>query len=353
MPRLQATLCSSTIKGYEDEGELAPVRQACALPLLVVWRCEFILRRREHCLGIRLFAGWVLCAVWASLRFCDAIAIDPDSLSLHDGVLRGYCSQSKTKTRGMLFACLGRGLFCAAPSAGWAKCFLDVLSAWQKQATQAGGETPPFVLPAMTSGGAVLHGERAKYHHVSCMLRHLIALCGVPAPEAFSVHSVKVTMLAWTGQVGSTARDQRKNQGHHKVDVADLYGRDETLSALRVQLQVLEALAAGWKPRIAQERGAAPPLQEPVCPHDFPPDLAKEYAWIKSWKEQVGSEQDAPIIAKASVPEKDKAKAPKTVPQAVPAGAKSVSSSPCKAALASAANRKEMQWLQYQTSKQR
>ena len=36
LPLLQAALCSSTIKGYEDEGVMAPLRQACALP------CRFL-----------------------------------------------------------------------------------------------------------------------------------------------------------------------------------------------------------------------------------------------------------------------------------------------------------------------
>ncbi len=302
LPQLQAALCSSTIKGYEDEGEIAPLRQACALPLLVLVRCEVLLRVQEHGIGVRLFAGWMLCAIWASLRFCDAISIDPDSLSLQDGVLRGYCLQSKAKVRGMPFACLGRGLLAAAPEVGWAAVFLDVLATWRKAAAPARGVPPPFVLPAMSAGGGVVHGEPARYYHVSAMLRHVIALCGVPEPGAFSVHSMKVTMLAWTGQVGSTERDQRKNQGHHKVDVADLYGRDETLSALRVQLQVLEALSGGWKPRLAQERGAAQPLREPVCSHNIPRDLGAEYAWIKSWKEQVKSQHELKGSGAAGVP---------------------------------------------------
>ena len=108
----------------------------------------------------------------------------------------------------------------------------------------------------MRKGGAELLSEPAEYWHVATGLRDLLAGCRVVDPFAFSVHSLKVTLLAWTGQVASVERDHRKNQGHHKVDVADLYGRDETLAALRVQLQVLEALSEGWRPQLAQERGA-------------------------------------------------------------------------------------------------
>ena len=118
------------------------------------------------------------------------------------------------------------------------------------------------------------------------MLRHVLEVVGVDDRSAFAVHSLKVTLLAWTGQAAALEKDQRRNQGHHKVDVAELYGRDETLAALRVQLKVLEALAQGWKPRMAQERGAAMPLIEPPCDIEIPGGIGVEYTWLKPWDEQ-------------------------------------------------------------------
>jgi hypothetical protein len=97
---------------------------------------------------------------------------------------------------------------------------------------------------------------------------------------------MKVTLLAWSGQIAASSSDQRKHQGHHRLDLADIYARDETLAALRVQLHVLQALAEGWRPRIAQERGLLHPLVEPTVSAAIPPDLAVEYVALRPWRDQ-------------------------------------------------------------------
>ena len=118
------------------------------------------------------------------------------------------------------------------------------------------------------------------------MLRLILALLDTPEPLAIAVHSLKVTMLAWPSQVSVIERDQRKCQGHHKLDCADVYGHDDTLAALRVQLQVLSALSEGWRPALAQERGAAPPLEELECSVVVPSGLAAEYSYLLPWSQQ-------------------------------------------------------------------
>ena len=60
----------------------------------------------------------------------------------------------------------------------------------------------------------------------------------------------------------------RQQQGHHELDMAGLYARDDTIGALRLQQQVLRALLTGLAatrhPGIAiQGRGASAPLPEP------------------------------------------------------------------------------------------
>ena len=117
-------LDSPVIKGYALEDGAPPLKQACALPLAAVLEAERLLRSQDECLGVRLFCGALLCGIWASLRFGDLVTIDPASLSLHDGVLRGYCSLTKSRKRGMPFACLGRGLLASAPDDSWAVIFL-------------------------------------------------------------------------------------------------------------------------------------------------------------------------------------------------------------------------------------
>ena len=94
---------------------------------------------------------------------------------------------------------------------------------------------------------------------------------------------MKVTMLAWSGQVASSSREQLMNQGNHKLQVVtDVYGRDETLSALRAQIHVLGALA----PHLAQERGAMRPVLEPALLVDIFTGLTNEYRSLYAWEDQ-------------------------------------------------------------------
>ena len=86
-----------------------------------------------------------------------------------------------------------------------------------------------------------------------CMcLRGLLSACKVPHAEAFTSHSLKATMLAWSRMVLAGGRDMRQQQGHHKLDMAALYARDDTVGALRLQLQVERALLQGWRPLTCQ-----------------------------------------------------------------------------------------------------
>ena len=118
----------------------------------------------------------------------------------------------------------------------------------------------------MTGQGSRVLGSQAEYGHVASILCEVAARSGVPDTRAHSVHSMKVTMLAWSGQVVASSGEQRKHRGHHKLDMTDIYARDDTLGAPCSQLHVLEALAEGRRPCLAQERGALQPVPEPLGP---------------------------------------------------------------------------------------
>ena len=293
LPSVFAQANSPVVMGYALEEGASPLKQACALPLVAVTCAETILREPSECLGLRIFCGVLLCGVWGSLRCGDLLSVDPCSLNLHMGVLRGFCLLTKSKKRGMPFACLGRGLTLGAPAPGWAEVFLAVWTEWRRQATDEGGCAPSFFLPGLSERGLQILGTQAEYWHVAGMLRVVLARAGMADAQPFSAHSMKVTLLAWSGQVASSSPEQRMHQGHHKLQVTDVYGRDETLGALRTQLHVLSALAEGWRPYIAQERGAMQPVLEPLVAVCIPAGLMKEYRYLCTWQDQ--KDAHAPI----------------------------------------------------------
>ena len=96
-------------------------------------------------------------------------------------------------------------------------------------------------------------------------LRRQLKSFGIDRSSEFPLHSCKTTLLSWAGFLQLEAHIMRKMQGRHKTDCADLYSKEDVTPALRLQVTVMKALLSGWRPCLAQCRGAAAPLVEPVC----------------------------------------------------------------------------------------
>ena len=222
---------------------------------------ELVLRDGSKPLGMRLAAGFCLLAVWASLRGGDCLSVNPGKLYCESGILRGLCSSVKFDARGMAFACLCKGLLDSIPEQSWGTVYLSVVQKWQASVTNEEWESIDFLLPAVSPSWE-LTGNIADTVSVGMCLRSLLREIGVPSPEAYTAHSLKATLLTWARVVLLDGRDMRQQQGHHKLDMAALYARDDTVGALRLQLQVLRALLLGWRPIACQGRGAMPPLPE-------------------------------------------------------------------------------------------
>ena len=253
-----SSLDSPVLKGYAYSAENRdPKREAPALPLLALVRFEQILRAEGALLGDRILCGAFLVMCWASLRFADVACVPLSSASCSHGILRGFASRTKTSARGMAFGCIARGFVAASPSLGWGEIFLSLC-----REVPGGGDS---LIPCVSRDGQVVSPGPPSYVAMILHLRRFLADFGIPVPAQFSLHSCKTTLLSWGGFLCPDSHIMRKMQGHHKLDCADLYAKDDVTPALRLQLHVLQAVLSGWRPFLAQTRGAAAPLSEPPC----------------------------------------------------------------------------------------
>ena len=79
------------------------------------------------------------------------------------------------------------------------------------------------------------------------------------------MHSMKTTLLAWAIQVPGISDDMRLVQGHHRGRSSlRTYSRDDVFLQLRLQNILIDAIRTGFRPQMAQHRGAQSPLVEPA-----------------------------------------------------------------------------------------
>ena len=89
------------------------LREAIAYPMQLVGFMELFVMTRYNDLPVPcLVVGWVLCMIYASLRFDDAVHVHTDSLHFQEDVLCGLCLQTKVdrKRRGTKFAVASIGV---------------------------------------------------------------------------------------------------------------------------------------------------------------------------------------------------------------------------------------------------
>ena len=97
-------------------------------PLLVLMLELFVLRHVTDEPALSFFAGWILCLIYASLRFDDGLHVRPDSLSFKGGVLYGLCWQTKVERhrRGSRFAVPETGYSFQEGHTSWFQAFMEV-----------------------------------------------------------------------------------------------------------------------------------------------------------------------------------------------------------------------------------
>ena len=275
---LQPLLQASLMKAFLTQ-PTADRKEALPLPMAVVVEWEEYLCS-PHCpQDLRLFLGGLLLALHGGLRFGDLQRIRLNSLSLTSTSLRGVCWQTKTTKRGQIFAVTLHGLSGRALDSLWVLPFLRaVQSAWIATESSMGMSViPDFILPVLTNLGGLsrpssTYAQPMAYSQSLAAMWHFLTIpwqdSTKPVPvtpeesRAFTLHSLKVCLLAAGAQVRAT-EEARQHQGHHKSPSVQLYSRDDTILALDLQRQICLACAQGWRPARPIARGGQPPTLEP------------------------------------------------------------------------------------------
>ena len=278
VPALQSIMQASLIRAFITQ-PTADRKEALPLPMAVVVQWERYICS-PHCpQDLRLFLGGLLLALHGGLRFGDLQRIRLQSLSLTSTSLRGVCWQTKTTKRGQPFAVTLHGISGRSLESLWVLPFLKaVQSAWI--ATEKAMNmtlSPDFILPVLTNLGGLarpnsIYSQPMAYSQSLAAMRHFLTLpwqdSTKPIPvtpeesRAFTLHSLKVCLLAAGAQVRAT-EEARQHQGHHKSLSVQLYSRDDTILALDLQKQICLACAQGWRPARPIARGGQPPTLEP------------------------------------------------------------------------------------------
>ena len=263
VPALQSIMQASLIRAFLTQ-PTADRKEALPLPMAVVVQWERYICN-PHCpQDLRLFLGGLLLALHGGLRFGDLQRIRLQSLSLTSASLRGVCWQTKTTKRGQPFAVTLHGISGRSLEFLWVLPFLKaVQSAWiATEKAMNLSVSPDFILPVLTNLGGLarpnsIYSQPMAYSQSLAAMRHFLTLpwqdSTKPIPvtpeesRAFTLHSLKVCLLAAGPQVRAT-EEARQHQGHHKSLSVQLYSRDDTILALDQQIylpRLRTGLAAG------------------------------------------------------------------------------------------------------------
>ena len=218
-----------------------------------------------------IFLGFLLTAVWASLRWGDLLWTPPGRLHLQlsHGAILGTAVRAKTTNRAMPFGFLIVGLS-GTPSSNWGIRFFNLLrQSLADTLSVQPGRVIDF-LPARLGGSdsRPLLLDPCERHLavprlLSLLSAHWSANSDTAPPQQFALygaHSCKATVLSWSRQM-SLDRTLRRIQGHHRLSGADrsveLYGRDDIRPMLDLQAQVINHVRAGFRPLQPLARGSS------------------------------------------------------------------------------------------------
>ena len=247
-------------KRPSDQQETAP------LPLWAVVQFERRLLQKSASPNEVLFLGSCLIAIWGGLRYADAQRLPLSSFVLDQNSIRGSCFRSKTSHKGQPFGCKTAG-FLSHGTFNWTIKWLQTVDdIWHQS-----GITDIEAIFIQWNGDKL---HVLSYGETIQMLRHylLTPWRSQKSPLSdfninFALHSMKTTFLAWTAQRSDIfTEEQRMVQGHHKSQKSSSlrrYSRDDVYPQLQLQASLTTLVQSGWRPALAQHRGAQSPMVEP------------------------------------------------------------------------------------------
>ena len=267
---LQQSVC----KAYLHSAIIREKRESAPLPLsFVVFLEKMVLAKTTSACDV-LQLGSLLFLIWSSLRWSDALWVDPQTLTIQQHAMFALASHTKTTNRGMPIACFAFGLLGRHGQVAWAQVWLNVV---QQALHDTQQRFPTFKVDfLLTEVGPdmmkpvflrLMPRDRGLQ-----LLRYWLCKCHeahqVPAqPSDFHLlgtHSCKTTLLCWAQQL-QLPWEQRQLQGHHRSSIhgsVSLYSRDDTLPALVLQGTIAQRIAEGFRPLRPMLRGGAPSLPD-------------------------------------------------------------------------------------------
>ena len=279
-------------KRPSDQQETAP------LPLWAVVQFERRLLQKSASINEVLFLGSCLIAIWGGLRYADAQRLPLSSFVLDKNNIRGSCFRSKTSHKGQPFGCTTAG-FLSHGTFNWTIKWLQTVDDIWHQSGIPDIEAI-FIQWTQDKLHILSYGETIQ------MLRHylLTPWRSQKSPLSdftinFALHSMKTTFLAWTAQRSDIfTEEQRMVQGHHKSQKPSSlrrYSRDDVYPQLQLQASLTSLVQSGWRPALAQHRGAQIPMREPEVVlerfrKDHEPLTWKRFQFLATPKDQPDQE---------------------------------------------------------------
>ena len=279
-------------KRPSDQQETAP------LPLWAVVQFERRLLQKSASINEVLFLGSCLIAIWGGLRYADAQRLPLSSFVLDKNNIRGSCFRSKTSHKGQPFGCTTAG-FLSHGTFNWTIKWLQTVDDIWHQSGIPDIEAI-FIQWTQDKLHILSYGETIQ------MLRHylLTPWRSQKSPLSdftinFALHSMKTTFLAWTAQRSDIfTEEQRMVQGHHKSQKSSSlrrYSRDDVYPQLQLQASLTSLVQSGWRPALAQHRGAQTPMREPEVVlerfrKDHEPLTWKRFQFLATPKDQPDQE---------------------------------------------------------------
>ena len=267
---LQTAVC----KAYLQSSVIREKRESAPLPLSFVVFLEKMVLSRTTSAGDILQLGALLFLIWSSLRWSDALWVDPNSLTIQQHAVFAMASHTKTTNRGMPIACYAFGLLGHHGTTCWAQLWTNVIQQAMHDTqqlypsfavdfllTEVGPDMtkPMFLRPMPRDRGLQL----LRYWMCKCHESYQVKA----QPTDFHLlgtRSCKTTLLCWSQQL-QLPLEQRQLQGHHRSAVngsVALYSRNDTLPALTLQCTVAQRIAEGFRPLRPMLRGGAPSLPD-------------------------------------------------------------------------------------------
>ena len=257
----------------------------------------------------KLIAGCFLFQFWSGLRYQDMQRVQPKSLTLQEGIIRGVSLLTKSGSP-QPAAALACGFISRSFLHGWGYIWMELLRKWiHTVAVKSPDFELDFLFPDIHQEGVLatsLLPRPLSYSKASTILRFWAKKPWMSPPYNdkellnITVHSTKSSLISAAKQL-DLPRHWLVEQGHHRGQrtQTDRYSRDDTLYALFLQRTVVDRVRCGWRPLVAQARGGQAPMSQK--PFQVPDD---HLAWPPFLFPSVHSENPASILPKQQLEQK-------------------------------------------------